>query len=70
MRRNENRNNRNSNFGGRRNSFNRGPREPREMHKATCTSCKAECEVPFKPIEGRDVFCKECFAKNRPPRKF
>jgi CxxC-x17-CxxC domain-containing protein len=36
---------------------------PREMHKATCSKCKKECEVPFKPTEGRDVFCKDCFSK-------
>jgi len=48
-------------FGGDR-SFDRGPRE---MHKAICTECKKECEVPFKPTEGKPVFCKECFAKKR-----
>ena|SRR3989338_3316378 len=44
---------------------------PREMHKATCAECGKECEVPFKPIEGRDVFCKECFMKKKgiTPRK-
>ena len=40
-------------------------RRPREMHKAICSECKKECEVPFKPTEGRDVFCKECFAKKK-----
>jgi len=38
---------------------------PREMHKAKCTECGKECEVPFKPTEGRPVFCRECFAKKR-----
>ena len=38
---------------------------PREMHKATCSECGQECEVPFKPAEGRPVFCKDCFAKKR-----
>jgi len=56
---------RNNNF--QRNNFNRGPRE---MHKAVCTECGAECEVPFKPTEGKDVFCKDCFSKKRPPRRF
>ncbi len=52
-------------------SFNRGfddnrrQDRPREMHKATCADCGNECEVPFKPTEGRDVFCKDCFAKQR-----
>lgn len=38
---------------------------PKEMHKATCSECGAECEVPFKPAEGRDVFCKDCFKKKK-----
>ncbi len=40
---------------------------PREMHKAVCADCKQECEVPFKPTEGRDVFCKECYPKHKKP---
>ena len=43
---------------------------PREMHKAVCSECKKECEVPFKPSNGPDgqprpVFCKECYAKKK-----
>ena len=38
---------------------------PREMFKATCAECKKECEVPFKPREGRPVYCKECFSKRK-----
>ena len=38
---------------------------PREMHKAVCSECKKECEVPFKPTEGKPVYCRECFAKRR-----
>jgi CxxC-x17-CxxC domain-containing protein len=34
---------------------------PREMHKATCSKCKKECEVPFKPISGKPVYCKDCY---------
>jgi len=53
---------------GRFNDRSRGPRRfndgPREMHKATCSECKNECEVPFKPAEGREVFCKDCY-KNK-----
>ncbi len=44
--------------GGGRGNFNSGPRE---MHKAICSECKKECEVPFKPTEGKPVYCKECF---------
>jgi CxxC-x17-CxxC domain-containing protein len=48
--------------------FNRGPPRsfgPREMHKATCSECGQECEVPFKPTEGKPVFCKECYKKKK-----
>ncbi|MBI2045347.1 DNA-directed RNA polymerase [Candidatus Pacearchaeota archaeon] len=38
---------------------------PREMHKAVCSECKQDCEVPFKPTEGKPVYCKECYAKHR-----
>ena len=40
----------------------------REMHKAVCSECGNECEVPFKPTEGRPVFCRDCFQKHRPKR--
>ena len=36
---------------------------PREMHKAICSDCGAECEVPFKPTEGKPVRCRDCFRK-------
>ncbi|MFH2019910.1 MAG: CxxC-x17-CxxC domain-containing protein [archaeon] len=35
----------------------------REMHKAKCAECGNECEVPFKPIEGKPVYCRDCFRK-------
>ena len=47
-------------FGGPRRDFG-----PREMHKAVCSECKKECEVPFKPTEGKPVYCKECFMKRK-----
>ncbi len=40
----------------------------REMFPAVCKDCGAECQVPFKPTEGKDVFCSECFAKRRAER--
>jgi CxxC-x17-CxxC domain-containing protein len=55
--------------GGFGNRFGSGPRRnfgPREMHKAVCSECKKECEVPFKPTEGKPVYCKECYAKRKP----
>ena len=60
---------------------NRGPRReggfnrssnfdsgPREMHKAVCSECGQECEVPFKPTEGKPVYCRSCYAKHKPQR--
>ena len=37
----------------------------RTMHKAKCSECGKECEVPFKPVEGRPVYCQDCFRKRR-----
>jgi len=52
-------------FGGNRGGgFNRDS-GPREMHKAVCADCKQDCEVPFKPTEGKAVYCKECYQKHR-----
>lgn len=48
-----------------RRNYDRGPRE---MHKVTCSECGEETEVPFKPTEGRPVYCQECYKKHRPAR--
>lgn len=40
----------------------------REMHKTKCSDCGNECEVPFKPAEGRPVYCRDCFRKHKPRR--
>jgi CxxC-x17-CxxC domain-containing protein len=45
-------------------------RPEREMFKATCSDCGAECEVPFEPTEGKPVRCLDCFKKNRPKKSF
>ena len=49
--------------------FNRGPRnfgsEERTMHKATCSKCGKECEVPFKPTEGKPVYCRDCYRQTK-----
>ncbi|MDR3102187.1 MAG: DNA-directed RNA polymerase [Methanocalculaceae archaeon] len=41
---------------------------PHEMTKAICSDCGKECEVPFKPTEGRPVYCRDCLPKYRAPR--
>ena len=56
-------------FGGRssfssRGRFDRGTdRGPREMFKTTCSNCGKECEVPFRPTNGKPVYCSDCFEK-------
>ncbi|ABI67588.1 zinc-ribbon domain containing protein [Syntrophomonas wolfei] len=40
-------------------------RGPREMFAAVCAGCGAETEVPFRPVEGRPVYCMECFQKQK-----
>ncbi|HRY36256.1 MAG TPA: hypothetical protein P5230_00035 [Candidatus Magasanikbacteria bacterium] len=34
-----------------------------QMHKATCSECGNECELPFRPTGDRPVFCSTCFDK-------
>ncbi|MGD0329981.1 MAG: CxxC-x17-CxxC domain-containing protein [Nitrososphaeria archaeon] len=35
------------------------------MHKITCSDCGKEATVPFKPTEGKPVYCNECYQKHR-----
>ncbi len=37
-----------------------GGRE-RVESQATCSQCGKETTVPFKPTQGRPVYCKECY---------
>ncbi len=69
------------NFHGKRDSgghsFDRGNRgfggrdsgRPAMMHKATCSQCGKDCQLPFKPNGNRAVFCSTCFEgqKNENP---
>jgi CxxC-x17-CxxC domain-containing protein len=53
------------NFGGPRGGSGGGFQQNREMHKTTCSECGKECEVPFKPTEGKPVYCKECYSSKK-----
>ena len=33
--------------------------------RTTCSHCGKETTVPFKPTQGRPVFCRECFQSRR-----
>ena len=37
----------------------------RKMYDAVCSACGASTKVPFKPIEGKEIFCKECYKKRK-----
>lgn len=65
---------RNNKFGERRNGgrfSGRSSGRP-SMHKAVCSACGRDCEVPFKPTGDKPVFCNECFRskRNAEPRRF
>lgn len=38
-----------------------GGRPQREMHDAVCANCGKVAQVPFRPTEGRPVYCSDCF---------
>ncbi len=46
-------------FGGNRD------RGPVTMHKVICDECDKECEVPFRPTDGKPVYCNDCFGDRR-----
>lgn len=49
-----------------------GNRGPSSMHQAICSECRKACEVPFRPVPGKPVYCTECFGgkKNAGPETF
>jgi CxxC-x17-CxxC domain-containing protein len=44
-----------------------GVSAPRERVEtlAVCSACGKETTVPFKPTQGRPVFCRECFQQRK-----
>src|SRR5262249_10958473 len=43
----------------------RASRPQREMFDATCASCGAPARVPFRPANGRPVYCRECYSSRQ-----
>jgi CxxC-x17-CxxC domain-containing protein len=35
-----------------------------ETH-ATCSQCGKATTVPFRPTQGRPIFCRECFTQKK-----
>ena len=46
-----------------------GDQFDRKMYPAKCSECQADTEVPFEPDPDRPVFCRDCYAKRKPPRR-
>lgn len=44
----------------RKNSRNEG--QQREMFETICAECGQTAYVPFRPTEGRPVYCRDCYA--------
>jgi CxxC-x17-CxxC domain-containing protein len=44
-----------------------GERAPRQLYRATCSSCGGEAQVPFQPRGDKPVYCSACF-QGRSPR--
>ncbi len=38
-----------------------GDRPPRESYEIVCAECGTTTTVPFKPRQGRPVYCRDCF---------
>lgn len=55
-------------FGGRRNFGNRDSGRS-EMFMTVCDECGKDCEVPFKPTQGKPVYCSECFEERGNDRR-
>ncbi len=46
-------------------SMGQGSGAPRAETKTSCSQCGKETTVPFKPTQGRPVYCRECFQQRR-----
>jgi CxxC-x17-CxxC domain-containing protein len=42
-----------------------GGSQMRSETKTNCSQCGKETTVPFRPTQGRPVFCRECFQQRR-----
>lgn len=40
-----------------------------EKHKAVCSECGDNCELPFKPSGDKPVYCSTCFNKTKPQKR-
>ena len=43
----------------------RGGDRETAMFQATCSECKKNCDVPFRPANDKPVYCSSCFSAKR-----
>lgn len=41
----------------------------RRLYDAVCSKCGTQTQVPFKPVPGREVFCRDCFKELAPAQE-
>jgi CxxC-x17-CxxC domain-containing protein len=50
---------------GQRQAQNPGGGHERSETRATCSSCGKDTTVPFRPSQGRPVYCRDCFQQRK-----
>jgi CxxC-x17-CxxC domain-containing protein len=38
---------------------------PKQLFDAICAKCGIKTQVPFQPVQGRSVYCKQCYQQLR-----
>jgi len=37
----------------------------KQMHNAVCDECGNNCEIPFKPMSNKPIYCNDCFSAGK-----
>jgi len=43
----------------------RRQKNKRKLYDAVCAACGVETQVPFKPTEGKETLCRDCYQKKQ-----
>ncbi|MFC2021924.1 CxxC-x17-CxxC domain-containing protein [Chloroflexota bacterium] len=43
---------------------------PRQMFPVKCATCGQDTEVPFEPSGDRPVYCRDCYRKTNPVKRY
>lgn len=49
----------------RKHAKSKGKKSFEPLIEVTCDSCKTVTKVPFKPTQGKPVYCRDCYEKMR-----